>query len=413
MKAGKKISTLLLSLGCVLLLNGCGDSASPTPSPSTMTVAQADAKLQEAKENLRRLQSAPQAPRASPAEIQKLQVEANRLSKIAGTAQAQADTMRQQSRTTGHDPDSPRDSPRTYKAIQKANGAQAQAADAQRALDEARKKGEGSSDAVAKAQEAVTQATKELDEAKARTQSASASPLASSPAGADGWRAILLTWLPSLLTTASLLVVMILLHRSTMRKLEQTAGIFSGKLSGLTAEQATLASDVRSMIVKSLKDSPELSALGTKLERFDATLNEIQRVVADRSKDTGNETDSNVETEAEDKGPSFPISAEDYLSSMQDKLVYVKPDYPNTTLIKDSENGDLALVSAHSNPAGMYYLVPKLSRFPTKQDYYTVYEQYFECNQPYSGAVTIIRPAMVYAVDGGWQLDQKGQLKVG
>jgi hypothetical protein len=421
MKAGKGISTLLLSLYCVLLLNACsyfggGDSATPTPSPSNMTVAEAEAKLRQAEEKLAHLKAAAEA-KAVPPEIQGLQTRSANLRKAANDSKKHADTLRQQTLDSGKNPDDSIGSPKTYQAAQDAKVAAAAADEAEKEFADAKSGGAVSPDVLAKAQQAITQASKDLEDAKLRTQAAialSPSPSTQASRPAEGSETSIVTsLLPFLLTTLPLLVVMGLLYRRTIRRLKKTAGILSEKLSELNAEQVNLAGNVRSMIVKSLKESPEFSSLGTKLERIDATLNEIHGVVADQSSDQGGKTsDARVEVEAEEERPIFPMSAEDYLDRMQGKLVYVKHDYPNNTLIRDSENSEFALVLDHS-PSGMHFVVPKLSRFPTKQDYYTVYHVYFECNPPFSGTVTIIKPALVDAVEGGWQLNQKGQLKVG
>jgi hypothetical protein len=417
MKAGKRISTLLLSLYCVLLLNACsyfgsGDSATPTPSPSTMTVAQAEAKLRQAEQNLDRLKAAAEA-KAVPSEIQKLQARADNLRKAANDSKRHSDALRQQTHDSGKNPDDAIDSPKTYKAAQDAKAAAASADEAEKELVDAKSGGTVSQDVIAKAQQAITQASKDLDDAKQRTQANASSPSASPLADIDETRSILLTLLPFLLTTVPLLVFMGLLHRRMIRKLERTEDVLAGHLSQLNTEQANLAGNVRSIIVKSLKESPEISALETTLKGFDTSLTEIHRVVSRQDDRGGSSGDPVPETEATAVVLSFPMSAEDYLDRMQGKLLYVKHDYPNSMLIEDSENGEFALVSDGGAHSGLRYLVPKLSRFPTKQDYYTVYHMYFECNPPFSGAVTIIEPALVDVVEGGWQLNAKGHLRVG
>lgn len=111
--------------------------------------------------------------------------------------------------------------------------------------------------------------------------------------------------------------------------------------------------------------------------------------------------------------PAFPISADAYLRKMQRHATVVKPDFQNGILVADSENnGELVLVQDTSISHDTLFVVPRAAQFQMKQDFYTYYERYYECERPASGTVWIVDPAVVERVQGGWELREKGVLEV-
>lgn len=111
----------------------------------------------------------------------------------------------------------------------------------------------------------------------------------------------------------------------------------------------------------------------------------------------------------------FPASADEYLRRMSGRATVVKSDFTNGILIKDPE-GQAELVLIHDENVAddlqPLFVVPRVTQFQTKQDFYNYYEKYYECQRPSSGAVWIIDPAVVEKVAGGWQLREKGRLEV-
>jgi hypothetical protein len=111
--------------------------------------------------------------------------------------------------------------------------------------------------------------------------------------------------------------------------------------------------------------------------------------------------------------PAFPVTADAYLRKMQRHATVVKPDFQNGILIADPENkGELVLVQDTSFSHDTLFVVPRAAQFQMKQDFYTYYERYYECERPASGTVWIVDPAVVERVQGGWELREKGVLEV-
>jgi hypothetical protein len=111
---------------------------------------------------------------------------------------------------------------------------------------------------------------------------------------------------------------------------------------------------------------------------------------------------------------TFPISADEYLSKVKSSSIIVKPDFQNGILVQDPDGkGELMLVQDYDAGAGgLFYVVPKVGYFQTKQDFYNYYEKYYDCPRPSSGDVWIVEPAVVDKVSGGWELRDKGELEI-
>jgi hypothetical protein len=116
-----------------------------------------------------------------------------------------------------------------------------------------------------------------------------------------------------------------------------------------------------------------------------------------------------------DEMPSFPIAADDFLRRMQPKAMVVKRDFQNDILVSDPDGkGELVLIRDARIPDEVQplFIVPRVTQFQMRQEYYNFYEKYYDCTNPESGAVWILDPAVVDKVSGGWQLREKGRLEV-
>lgn len=414
MKAGKLVTALLLALWCVLFLNACdpsegGVNSNSTSTPPAMTVADAEARVQKAESDLKRLQAAGEAPKASPDEIRELENKANQLRQDAAAARQAAQTMREQSQRTGHDPDSQQDSPKTYAAIQKADKAAGLAADAQKKLADVKSRGV-SQDEIARANEALNQAKKDLENTKHPSGASSpvASPEASpAPDGESHFLLTIMLWF--LLTTVPLLIAICLLYRSSNKKRSQLEEVLRDRIRSLKQQQTELGTKIDRIVADDANRHPQISALANRVNRVEGEVGALQTSI-DKLSETRERSGSNAA--ADDGRIVFPMPAEEFLSRMKGNVLYIRRDYPSTLLIEDPDNGAIALIRDSDAPRGMSYMVPKLSRFNTKQEYHTHYQEYFDCNAPYSGAVTIMKTALVEAVDGGWELRERGQLRV-
>lgn len=113
--------------------------------------------------------------------------------------------------------------------------------------------------------------------------------------------------------------------------------------------------------------------------------------------------------------PVFPIAADELLRQMHGKSVVVKRDFQNDMLVSDPDGkGELVLIrdSQIADEVQRLFIVPSVTQFQMRQEYYNFYEKYYDCANPESGAVWIIDPAVVEKVAGGWQLREKGVLEV-
>ncbi|MBA3240544.1 MAG: hypothetical protein H0T60_04885 [Acidobacteria bacterium] len=111
--------------------------------------------------------------------------------------------------------------------------------------------------------------------------------------------------------------------------------------------------------------------------------------------------------------PAFPVSADVYLRKMQRYATVVKPDFQNGILVADADNrGELVLVQDASISHDSLFIIPRVTQFQMKQDFFTYYERYYDCERPASGTVWIVDPAVAERVQGGWELREKGLLEV-
>ena len=111
----------------------------------------------------------------------------------------------------------------------------------------------------------------------------------------------------------------------------------------------------------------------------------------------------------------FPISAESYLDQVRQIAMVVRPDFQKGILVgAPTGNGELVLIrnSSQSVERQTLFLLPRVTQFQTKQEFYTYYEKYYQCEKPSAGDVWIVEPATVSKVEGGWQLKKKGVLDI-
>jgi formylglycine-generating enzyme required for sulfatase activity len=127
-------------------------------------------------------------------------------------------------------------------------------------------------------------------------------------------------------------------------------------------------------------------------------------------------TSQQQEAASDNLGTSFPISAADYLEKMRHFENVLRPDFQKGILVSDSTGkGELVLIRDSNQPDEKQplFLIPRVTRFQTKQEFYAYYEKYYDCKKPSAGDIWIIDPATVGKFEGGWQLKKKGVLEVG
>ena len=175
--------------------------------------------------------------------------------------------------------------------------------------------------------------------------------------------------------------------------------------------------------------APKLSALSSahaemssRLTQLDTEVRSLARLVreslATRRSDgnpsySGFNYQSHVQDVPPKEEPEFPVSAVDYLGKMNRFANVVRPDFQNGILVNDPDGtGELVLIRDSRDDTQPLFVVPSLTQFQTKQDFYTYYQKYYECVRPSAGDVWIIGPAVVERVAGGWQLREKGMLEI-
>lgn len=109
------------------------------------------------------------------------------------------------------------------------------------------------------------------------------------------------------------------------------------------------------------------------------------------------------------EAPSFPCRAVECLSKGKSNT-QLTLDYENDLLV-EAKDGEFVLIP-RGGAANEPIIVPKLTDFTNKQEFYEYYQDYYHCENPSAGDVTIIHPAVVDHVEGGWKLREAGLLEV-
>ncbi len=112
--------------------------------------------------------------------------------------------------------------------------------------------------------------------------------------------------------------------------------------------------------------------------------------------------------------PQFPVSAENYLNKVGNQAEMATPDkFSEGLLIQDpGKDQEFLIVKDSARADGLYYAVPKFTRFATKSEYNLYYRTYYDCENPAGGTIWIVSPTIVRRVSDGWKLEQKGKLEV-
>jgi len=107
--------------------------------------------------------------------------------------------------------------------------------------------------------------------------------------------------------------------------------------------------------------------------------------------------------------PSFPAPTAKHLNSMW-AIKRVSMDYERDMLV-EAEDGEFVLI-LDGNASNQLIVIPTLTSFITKQDFYEHYQDYYHCENPSAGEVIIVEPTVVDRVEGGWRLSEAGRLEV-
>ena len=108
--------------------------------------------------------------------------------------------------------------------------------------------------------------------------------------------------------------------------------------------------------------------------------------------------------------PAFPCLVASYLDKLPQSAVTAKFE-PECGLVQTSTSGECYLVPVARDGA-VAMIIPKSASLNSKQDYYNSYYELFNCENPAAGEVTIVNPAIVEAVEGGWQVRETGFIQI-
>lgn len=398
-----RIAGFVLYLVCLGLLTSCSLFSSDDSSPNiNQEIGSADA--QKAVDGARKLIVQQDDLDKAKGDAEQARVTANKLKE-------QADKMTAATVSDHKDPNNPTEAPNTYKAIQDQQRAEVEAQHKQQQFEELRIQNE-------KARHDLETATAELNAAKQRESSN-----AGRRVGADTDRSasnktdsIMPSW-PALLTAVGGLIILGLLFWLTWRAINdartRTEELIreveknrsrggATVLSGLE-EIKTQLTDVRSELVR-LSESTETD----RQER----LADKRQTVTYAPAVTPPHYELPVEVQEQDL-LELPTSANALLMRLGGQKPIIKLDPVRGLLVSDPEGtGHLVLVQDRNLNGGLSYIVPRITRFQTKEEFYNHYEQYYDCNLPAAGEVWLHRLAVVDRVDGGWRLRDKGLLEV-
>lgn len=108
--------------------------------------------------------------------------------------------------------------------------------------------------------------------------------------------------------------------------------------------------------------------------------------------------------------PAFPCFVAAYLEKLPPSAVIVRFD-AESGLVQEMSSGECYLTPLARDSA-LSIVIPKFASLTSKQDYYNSYYELFNCENPAAGEVTIQSPAIVEAVEGGWQVREAGFIEI-
>jgi ABC-type multidrug transport system fused ATPase/permease subunit len=385
----KSWPTLFRIALCFLLLvnvSACSWFSSETTTQqsgaTSEAVSKATATVQKAEEELLNAQK----------EVQKAKQDAEIAKRKAADARAKATQLADETRKAGKDPNNAEKAPKTTAAMKEAGEAEAEAKTVGQKVETA-------TTLLKDAEQRVEQARRELEIAK----NGSPSPL--SP------------WLLYLLAALGTLVVLIVIVYSIIRAVNETRTTVLGHLGAAKKRQEELSTKMDSSMAGLKNLNERLVELKKEVRSLSDALHDGQREILDgvRSSSAAAASGYSGQVVAQKENVhTFPVSADDYLAKVRRSGTLVKPDFQYGILVQDLDgNGELVLVQdSDAGSRGLFYVVPKVGYFQTKQDFYNYYEKYYDCPRPSSGDVWIVEPAIVDKVSGGWELRRKGELEI-
>ena len=110
-----------------------------------------------------------------------------------------------------------------------------------------------------------------------------------------------------------------------------------------------------------------------------------------------------------DPEPVFPCSVATLRSNLRRKLPTLQFD-PHSNLLTESPGG--AYLLFESSGSRVPIVVPNRPHLSSKQDYYALYYELFNCDNPAGGEVFVLSPAVVEKAENGWALREPGAIEI-
>lgn len=414
MTARKLSFTLLFALCLSLCFTATGCGLLSSDEPSQQTTQSNGMSADDAKKAI----STWKAKLVSEEDLADAKRDADDAQKKAAKLKEEADNNRRQTLARGKNPDDKVDAPTTYESIQKSNSADNDARQKQKKYDDLVAQNKQASDELRKANDALNNAQNQ----GTTVPNSTTVPPVPTPHKGDTMDSIV-ALLPTVLAALTALVILVVLFWWTWEKIKGVEAKTDGLIRDLASRQSNKFQELNAAVSGVKELNGRLSTIQDGIFRLGQALETLRKeqTLKNRLAETYNTTPpvttGYAPPPADDGYPTntidFPIAANNFLSRMDGPQQIIKQDPLKNILVKDPEGkGQLVLVRDGSVPGGQLYIVPRITRFQAMQDFYNHYEQFYDCNHPGAGEVWVNEPAVVYGVDGGWQLRDKGILEV-
>jgi hypothetical protein len=114
--------------------------------------------------------------------------------------------------------------------------------------------------------------------------------------------------------------------------------------------------------------------------------------------------------EALEPPPNFPCSVAEYVEKLRFPTTTLEFEPESSALIESASGHYVLIQKGHGSAFPI--VIPKAATFSSKQDYYNIYYELFNCDNPAAGEVIVRSPAIVEKTDNGWRLREAGYIDI-
>jgi tetratricopeptide (TPR) repeat protein len=108
--------------------------------------------------------------------------------------------------------------------------------------------------------------------------------------------------------------------------------------------------------------------------------------------------------------PAFPCPVSEFLQNRRTPPTILRFD-PKTNILSEAGSGEYVLIEKVRGTSRSI-VIPKTGRLASRRDYYDTYYELFNCDNPSSGDVIVVSPAVVEKCDAGWQVHETGFIQI-